>query len=129
MDTANMAQVYKTQQVLTASPEQLTLMLYNGAIRFIKESIQALNDNNFEQAHNKNIRAQDILKEFMCTLDMKYELSKNYYALYEYISFCLVQANIHKDPAQLEEAQGLLTELRDTWAQAMKLARGQAKVG
>ena len=129
MNTANMAQAYKTQQVLTASPEQLTLMLYNGAIRFIKESIQALHDKNFEQAHNKNIRAQDILKEFMCTLDMKYELSKNYYDLYEYISFRLVEANIHKDPAQLEAAQGLLTELRDTWAQAMKLARGQAKVG
>lgn len=125
MNTANMADAYKTQQILTASPEQLTLMLYNGAIRFVRESMQALNEKKYEQAHNSNLRAQDIVKELMCTLDMQYEIAKNYYALYDYIVFRLIEANIKKDPAQLDEAKGLLTELRDTWGQAMKLASGQ----
>ncbi|HML34223.1 flagellar export chaperone FliS [Sporomusa sphaeroides] len=125
MNAANTANVYKNQQIMTASPEELTLMLYNGAIRFIAESMQALDRGNLEKANAANLRAQDIVREFMCTLDMQYEISQNYYKLYDYIEYRLMQANIKKDKSQLEEAKNLLTELRDTWMQAMKLARGQ----
>ncbi|SCM83660.1 Flagellar protein FliS [uncultured Sporomusa sp.] len=125
MNAANTANVYKNQQIMTASPEELTLMLYNGAIRFTVESMQAIEQGNLERANAANLRAQDIVREFMCTLDMQYEISQNYYKLYDYIEYRLIQANIKKDKSQLEEAKNLLTELRDTWMQAMKLARGQ----
>lgn len=124
-----MAQAYKTQQIMTASPQELTLMLYNGAIRFVAESIQAIERNDLPKAHEANMRAQDIIREFMNTLDMQYEVSQGLDKLYDYIEYRLIQANIKKDIAQLEEAKGLLTELRDTWYQAMKLARGQKVVG
>lgn len=125
MNAANSANAYKNQQIMTASPEELTLMLYNGAIRFISESMQALDRGDLEKANNANLRAQDIVREFMCTLDMQYEISQNYFKLYDYIEYRLIQANIKKDKSQLEEAKQMLTELRDTWVQAMKLARTQ----
>lgn len=124
MNATNMANVYKNQQIMTATPEELTLMLYNGAIRFISESIQELERHNLAKSHAANIRAQDIIREFICTLDMRYDIAKSLYSLYEYIQFRLIQANVKKDKIQLEEARKLLTELRDTWAEAMKIARG-----
>lgn len=119
----NMANAYKTQQILTASPEQLTLMLYNGAIKFVDESIIAVDKKDFAKSHERNLRAQEIVREFMSTLDMKYEVAKNWMALYDYIEFRLIQGNIKKDKEQLQEARNLLQELRDTWVEAMKKAR------
>lgn len=122
MNAANMASAYKNQQILTASPERLTLMLYNGAIQFINASMADLDQKNLPQAHNNNLRAQDIIREFMVTLDMSYEISKGYYQLYDYLEYRLIQANMKKDKSQLEEAKQILVELRDAWVQAMKLA-------
>ncbi len=129
MNSAASANAYKSQQILTASREELTLMLYNGAIRFIAESVAATEKADFARANDRNQRAQDIVSEFMATLDMKYEISKNLWALYDYINYRLVQANLHKDAGQLEEAKSLLTELRDTWAEAMKKNRIAKVVG
>ena len=113
---------------MTASPEELTLMLYNGAIRFVSESILALDNNAVEKAHHANLRAQDIVREFRATLDMSYDLSKGLDQLYEYIEYRLIQGNLKKDKTQLEEVKGMLVELRDTWVEAMKLARQQRAV-
>lgn len=129
MNAAATANAYKTQQIMTASPEELTLMLYNGAIRFVNESIKALEQGDKNKSHNANLRAQDIVREFMCTLDMSYELSKNWMALYDYIEHCLIQGNVKKDVQQLKVAKDLLTQMRDTWHEAMKLARSQQAVG
>lgn len=128
-NVTNKANVYKTQQIMTASPQELTLMLYNGAIRFVAESIQAIERKDIPKAHETNIKAQNIVREFINTLDMQYEVSEGLDKLYDYIEYRLIQANIKKDIAQLEEAKGMLTELRDTWYQVMKLARGQQAVG
>lgn len=119
MDFTNAANTYKNQQIMTSPPEKLTLMLYNGAIRFVKEAILAIDQGNIEKSHNANMRAQAIIREFMATLDMKYELSKDYQKMYVYLKRRLVQANIHKDKNQLEEVQKILTDLRDAWSQAM----------
>ncbi|MBP1764541.1 MAG: fliS [Firmicutes bacterium] len=129
MNTATSANAYKQQQIMTASPEELTLMLYNGAIRFISESVAALETGDMQACHNKNMRAQDIVKEFMCTLDMQYEISQGWYKLYDYINYRLIQANLKKDKEMLLEAKGLLTELRDTWFQAMKEIRPARAIG
>ncbi len=126
MNAVNTANAYKVQQIMTATPEQLTLMLYNGAIRFVHESIDALAAEDYQKAHNSNLRAQDIVREFVCTLDMSIEMSQSLAALYEYIEYNLIEGNIKKDRTHLEQAYEMLKEMRDTWAEAMKLAKVQA---
>ena len=120
MVNAQMANAYKNQQVMTATPEQLTLLLYNGALRFLNESISAMEQGDIQKAHNSNMRVQDIVREFVLTLDMSYEISKNWAQLYEYTEYCLIQGNIKKDVTQLQQAKDVLQELRDAWVGAMK---------
>lgn len=119
-NAGNTAAAYKNQQVQNASPEQLTLMLYSGAVRFISENMKAVQEERFDDAHKAHLRAQDIVLYLMETLDMQYDISQNLYQLYEYINFRMNEANLKKDVAQMEEAKGLVLELRDTWCEAMK---------
>ncbi|EGO62300.1 flagellar export chaperone FliS [Acetonema longum] len=128
MNLASTANAYKNQQIMTASPEELTLMLYNGALKFMTESVQAIEEKKYEKAHETNIRSQNIIREFMTTLDMQYELSHNLYEIYDYMHRSLIEANLKKDAAKLKEIRDLLRELRDAWAEAMKRAR-QDRVG
>lgn len=116
---------YQQNTINTASPQELTMMLYNGLVRFIKSSVLSLDNNNLEEANNFNVRAQDIISEFMLTLDMRYEVSSNLMALYDYMKRRLIEANIKKDKEITIEVQGFAEELRDTWFQAMKLAKQQ----
>lgn len=120
MNATNTANAYKRQQIMTASPEELTLMLYNGAIRFVTESMIAIEKKDIEKAHSANMRAQNIMREFMVTMDMKQEISKNWLLIDEYILHCLIQGNMKKEKVQLEEAKRWLVEFRDAWVQAMK---------
>ena len=132
MVNPQMANAYKNQQIMTSSPEQLTLLLYNGALRFLTESILAMEQGDLQKSYNSNMRVQDIVREFSRTLDMKYELSKSWAQLYEYTEHCLIQGNIKKDVGQLNEAKSVLQELRDTWVEAMKqthVARSVASNG
>ena len=129
MNASNTANAYKRQQIMTASPEELTLMLYNGAIRYVTESIQAIDKKDIPRAHAANMRAQDIVREFMLTLDMKQEISKTWLLVDEYILHCLIQGNMKKDQVKLAEAKKMLLEFRDTWFQAMKLVRVDKAVG
>lgn len=124
-NAAKTAEYYRRQQILTATPEQLTLMLYNGALKFLNESMQALEKKEYEETNNKCIRVQNIVSELRTTLKMEYEVSEGLSALYEYINRCLVEGNLKSDLAKMEEAKGILTELRDTWHEAMKLAKQQ----
>lgn len=123
MDAFSSVNTYKQQQIMTAPPEELTLMLYNGTIRFINENIMALDQGDLERAHNANMRAQDIVREFMVTLDMKYEISRNWLALYDFVEYSLVQGNIKKDAKQLIAARGVMEGLRDAWREAMESLR------
>lgn len=125
----NMTNTYKNQQIMTSSPEELTLLLYNGAIRFISESIASMEQENMQQAHNSNLRAQEIVREFMATLDMKYEISKTWMPLYDYVVYCLIQGNIKKDKEQLLQAKSILSELREAWVVAMKQTRMDRAAG
>ena len=117
------AEAYKRQQVMTATPEALTLMLYNGAIRFMNEGAEAVQAKNFEQANTSLQKAQNIISEFRLTLKMEYEISHQLLPLYNYVYDCLVEANMKSSVEKIEEARGIITELRDAWAQAMKKAR------
>jgi flagellar secretion chaperone FliS len=114
---------YKENSIYTATPEELTMMLYNGLVRFILQSQKAIDDKDIPKSHECVIRAQDIIQEFMASLDMKYDLSQGLMLMYDYMYRRLMDANIKKDRVILEEVLGYAKEMRDTWAQAMKLAK------
>lgn len=123
----NAYQQYKEKSIQTASPEELTLMLYNGLVKFIMRGIDAIEKNKIEEAHQSILRAQDIIQEFMATLDKKYAVSANLELLYDYMYRRLIEANAHKDASILEEVLNMAKQLRDAWEQAMKLARHPIK--
>lgn len=116
---------YKDNSIYTSSPEELTLLLYNGLIKFIMQAQFAIDQKSLERTNNSIIRAQAILNEFTNTLDMKVEISQSLALLYDYMNRRLLDANLKKDKAILEEVLGYAKELRDTWAQAMKIAKQQ----
>lgn len=120
MVNSQMANVYKTQQILTSSPQQLTLLLYNGALRFLNESILAMEQGDKQKSHNANLRVQAIVSEFVLTLDMNYEISITWAQLYDYVEYCLIQGNLKQDVSLLHQAKEVLQELRDAWVGAMK---------
>lgn len=128
MTTANPYQQYQQSVVNTSTPQELTLMLYNGLVKFLKLGIEAIEENNLQTAHNNIIKAQNIIAEFMSTLNMDYDISKNLYSIYEYMNWRLVDANIKKDKAVIEEVVGFAEDLRNTWSQAMKLAKSKQVV-
>jgi len=125
----NPYQMYQQQSVMTASQEELLIMLYNGCIRFIKQGMQAIDDKDIPRAHTNIVKAQDIIVEFISTLDMRYDVAKSLMPLYDYIYRRLVEANVGKDATILNEALGLVTELRDTWTEAAKLVKAHKAVG
>ena len=124
MSMMNPAAAYRNQQIMMASPEQLTLMLYDGAIRFLRASITAIEAKDMEKAHDMNMRTQEIVREFRQTLNMDIELSENWDKLYEFMEYRLMEGNVKKDKAMLQDVLDLLRDMRDTWAEAMKLAKG-----
>ncbi len=124
----NPYQQYQQNTVNTASPQELTLMLYNGLVRYLKLASQGIEEKDMEKSNNYIIRSEDIITEFMCTLDMQYEISDSLFALYEYMNRRLIEANIKKDKVIVDEIIGYAEELRDAWAQAMKLAKQQQAV-
>ncbi|SDQ25316.1 flagellar protein FliS [Virgibacillus subterraneus] len=112
-------QAYQNNSVNTASGGELTLMLYNGCIKFIKQSIKDLQNESFE-AKNTNIqKAQNIIHELMVTLDPEVEISQQIMPLYEYIKFQLKEGNVKNDVNLLEEALNYVIEFRDTWKQVI----------
>ncbi|WP_405104782.1 flagellar export chaperone FliS [Paenibacillus sp. FSL K6-1217] len=119
---------YRQSSVQTSTPAQLVIMLYDGAIRFVKTAVDGLNKRDLEKSNLNFGKAQTIISELMSTLDHSIEVSKGLYSLYEYTNYLLIQANIQKSPEKAEEAIGYLTDLRETWLQASKLAASQTEI-
>jgi len=117
--------LYKENSIYTSSPEELTFMLYNGLVRFIMQAKLGIEEQNVEKSNNSILRAQDIILHFQRTLDMRFDISQNLLLMYDYMYRRLIDANIKKDKEILEEVLGFARELRDTWMQAMKIARQQ----
>ena len=113
---------YKSSAVETASPGKLLLMLYNAAIRNLDSAVQSIADKDIQSAHKSIVRTQDIISEFMCTLNMDYDISEKLLALYDYLHRRLVEANIHKDVEIINEVRGFLVGLRDAWQEAVQKA-------
>ncbi|MBH1942468.1 flagellar export chaperone FliS [Mobilitalea sibirica] len=120
----NAAAAYKDSKILTASPAELTLLLYEGAIKFCNIAIMAIENKDISKANLNIIKAEKIILEFRATLDFKYPVAKDFDLVYDYIYRRLIEANIHKDIEILEEALGYIREMRDTWKEVMKLSKG-----
>lgn len=119
----NAASVYKDNRILTASPAELTLMLYEGAIKFCNRALMAMEKNDIEKVNINIIKAEKIITELRATLDFTYPVANQFETVYDYIYRRLIEANIKKDKNILEEALGYIREMRDTWKEVMKLAR------
>ncbi|MFZ5632090.1 MAG: flagellar export chaperone FliS [Bacillota bacterium] len=116
---------YKQNAVQGASPGELTLMLYDGLVKFLKLALISMEQNDFNRSNNALIRSQEIVAYLNDTLDYRYEISQNLSALYDFMSRRLVEANTKKDAQIAAEVLELAEELRDTWQQAMKAAADQ----
>lgn len=111
---------YNNSKILTASPAELTLMLYEGAIKFCNIAIVAVEQKDIEKAHNNIVKTERIIDYFRQTLDMNYEVAQDFERVYSYLSQRLTQANIKKDKEILEEVNQHLRAMRDTWKQVME---------
>ncbi|MER1959435.1 MAG: flagellar export chaperone FliS [Solibacillus sp.] len=122
---SNAFNAYKQNSVTTASPGELTLMLYNGCLKFINRAKVAIDNKNIEERNHYIQRTQAIIGELMSTLNMDMEISKQMLPLYEYMNRRLTEANINNDVKILDEVEGLVTEFRDTWKEVIKITRQQ----
>ena len=111
---------YQRNKIMTASPAEVTLMLYEGAIKFCNIAIMAIGQKDLEKAHVNIMKTQRIIEEFRNTLDRKYEVAEDFDRIYVYVLRRLFEANITKDSTILEEVNTHLRSLRDTWKEVMK---------
>ena len=121
----NAYQAYNNSKIMTASPAELTLMLYEGAIKFCNIAIMAIEKKDIEKSHINIVKVENIINYLQSTLDTKYPVSEDYDRIYTYLQQRLAQANIRKDPEILEEVCEHLRSVRDTWKEVM--AKNQHK--
>lgn len=119
---------YNNSKILTASPAELTLMLYDGAIMFCNIAIMAIEKNDVMKAHTYIVKTENIIEEFQATLNHKYPVAKDFDNVYKYIYNRLIEANVKKDKDILEEVLVHLRTLRDTWKEVMKITHNGADV-
>ncbi|RSL29979.1 flagellar export chaperone FliS [Salibacterium salarium] len=123
--TQTSANPYQQKAMETASSGELTLLLYNGCIKFIDKAEKAMDEKQIADKNNFIKRAQDIIRELMITLKTDSEVGQNMYSLYDFIHSRLVDANIRNDKEALHEARQFVVEFRDNWKELMKLDRQQ----
>lgn len=114
---------YSNSKILTASPAELTLMLYEGAIKFCNIAIMGIEQKDIEKAHNNIMKTQRIIEEFKITLNHDYPVAQDFEAVYDYMLRRLVEANLRKDKEILEEVLKHLRTMRDTWKEVMRKAK------
>jgi len=118
---------YSNNKIFTASKEELTLMLYEGALKFANQAIIALENKDMEKTNTLIVRVQDIIREFQITLNRSYPISEKLYNLYDYLYRRLIEGNMKKDKEILSEVRDFLRDFRDLWKEAMVLAKNQNK--
>lgn len=118
---------YNNSKVLTASPAELTLMLYDGAIKFCNIAIIGIEQNDIQKAHTNIRKVEKIIDEFRSTLDRKYAVAEDFDRVYVYLLQRLLEANVKKDKAILEEVNTHLRSMRDTWKEVMRINKEKSK--
>ncbi|WP_062199891.1 flagellar export chaperone FliS [Massilibacterium senegalense] len=128
MSVNNPYQAYKQNTVNTAPPGELTLMLYNGCLKFISAGKQAMKNGDVNGKNENLKKAQDIIQELMVTLNTDISVAANMMQMYDYIHRRLIEANVQNDVEVLEEAEGYVVEFRDTWKAVLKITQQQKAV-
>ena len=113
---------YTNSKIMTASPAELTLMLYEGAIKFCNIAIDAVEKKDVAKAHTNIVKVENIIEEFQATLNHKYPVAKEFDNVYAYLDQRLLEANVKKDKEILEEVLSHLRTMRDTWKEVMRHA-------
>lgn len=116
---------YANNKIATASPGELTLMLYEGAIKFANLAIVGIEEKDIQKAHTNIMKVEHIIEELQSTLNHKYPVAEEFDAVYYYLMRRLREANMKKDKEIMEEVLGHLRTMRDTWKEVMKLAKVQ----
>lgn len=129
LQAQNAYNAYKQNSVTTASPGELTLMLYNGCLKFLHQAKKGILEKNIEVKNTNLIKAQNIIKELMSTLNMDLAVSNEMLPLYDYMNRRLMEANIKSDSSIIDEVEGLVVEFRDTWKEVIKFNRQRQFVG
>ena len=111
---------YQENSIKTASGPELTLMLYNGAIKFCNMAVEEIKNKNVPKAHEHIMKVQTIIEELRSTLNKKYPIALEMDQIYEFVYELLVKANIQKDAKKVEDASTIIREYRDAWQIAMK---------
>ena len=119
---------YNNNKIMTASPAELTLMLYEGAIKFCNIAIDAAEQKNVMKAHSNIVKVENIIAYLQNTLDMQYAVAKEYDRMYDYLQRRLFQANMKKDVEILKEVNTHLRSIRDTWKEVMRINRGKGNL-
>lgn len=119
----NAYKAYQRSSVLTAAPGELTLMLYNGCIKFIRQGRLAMNQRNLSDKNDYLKKAQQIIQELIVTLDRKQPISENMFQLYGYMYRRLIEANLKNDASILDEIEKLTITFRDTWKQVIEITQ------
>lgn len=114
---------YNSNRILTASPAELTLMLYEGAIKFCNIAIMGIEQENIQKTHDNIMKTERIVKEFQITLNHNYPVAEDFDAVYTYLIRRLHEANMKKDKEILEEVLTHLRTMRDTWKEVMRLSK------
>lgn len=123
MSYNNAALAYQNNKIKTATPAELTLMLYDAAIKFCNIAISAIEAKDAQKANINIIKAEKIIAEFRSTLDFTYSVANDFDNVYNYLYDRLVDANIKKDKDILEEVTKHLRDMRDTWKEVIRLNR------
>lgn len=123
MAVNNLYQAYQQNSVTQSTPGELTLMLYNGCLKFLNQAKKGIETKDIELKNTNIQKSQNILRELMITLDQSQTISQSMASLYEYMINRLVEANINNDAALVDEVYGLTTEFRDTWKQVIQINR------
>ena len=116
---------YANNKIMTASPADLTLMLYEGAIKFCNLALDGVADKDIPKAHKNIMKVERIIEEFQITLDHKYPVAEDFDNVYAYLMMRLCEANVKKDREILEEVLRHLRTMRDTWKEVMRLAKAE----
>ncbi|MEK5206264.1 flagellar export chaperone FliS [Psychrobacillus sp. FSL H8-0510] len=119
----NPYQAYQQNSVTQSTPGELTLMLYNGCLKFLNQAKKGIETKDIELKNTNIQKAQNILRELMITLDPSQTISQSMTSLYEYMINRLVEANINNDASLVDEVYALTTEFRDTWKQVIQINR------
>lgn len=120
MNRKSVTNIYRQQSVMTATPGELTLMLYNECIKDINIAIESINNKNINKAHDYIRNSQDIIWELVSTLDMSLPISEEMKKIYDFITYKLTEGNMKKDVEDLKDALELVEDFRTTWFQVIK---------